>query len=56
LRHLLRITKLDKEKNQCIKEKTGAQNIVKGIRVPEKVATACPEGGHKYNTKTSSTM
>jgi len=28
LRHLLGITKLDKEKNQCIREKTGAQNIV----------------------------
>jgi len=26
LRHLLGITKLDKEKNQCIREKTGAQN------------------------------
>jgi len=31
LRHLLGI-KLDKEKNQCIKEKTGAQNIVKEIK------------------------
>ena len=29
LRHLLGITKLDKEKNQCIWEKTGAENIVK---------------------------
>ena len=28
LRHLLGITKLDKEKNQCIREKTGAENIV----------------------------
>jgi predicted SPOUT superfamily RNA methylase MTH1 len=28
LRHLLGITKLDKEKNQCFKEKTGAENIV----------------------------
>jgi hypothetical protein len=26
LRHLLGITKLDKEKNQCIREKTGAQS------------------------------
>jgi hypothetical protein len=32
LRHLVRITKLDKEKNQCIREKTGAQNIVKEIK------------------------
>ena len=29
LRHLLGITKLDKEKNQCIRQKTGAQNIIK---------------------------
>jgi hypothetical protein len=29
LRHLLGITKLDKEKNQCIREKTGTENIVK---------------------------
>ena len=32
LRHLLGITKLDKEKYQCIGGKTGAQNIVKGIK------------------------
>jgi hypothetical protein len=32
LRHLLGITKLDKEKNQCIMGKTGAQNIVKEIK------------------------
>ena len=32
LRHLLEITKLDKEKNQCIRQKTGAQNIVKEIK------------------------
>ena len=32
LRHLLGITKLDKEKNQRIKQKTGAQNIVKDIK------------------------
>ena len=32
LRHLLGITKLDKENNQCIGEKTGAQNMVKEIK------------------------
>ena len=32
LRHLLGITKLDKEKNQCIRGKMGAQNIVKEIK------------------------
>ena len=32
LRHLLGITKLDNEKNQCIRQKTGTQNIVKKIK------------------------
>ena len=32
LRHLLGITKLYKEKNQCIRQKTGAQDIVKEIK------------------------
>jgi len=32
LRHLFGITKLDKEKNQCIRGKTGAQNIVKEVK------------------------
>jgi hypothetical protein len=29
---VLGITRLDKEKNQCIRQKTGAQNIVKEIK------------------------
>jgi hypothetical protein len=33
---LLGITKLDKEKNQRIREKTGAQNIVKEIKQYQK--------------------
>ena len=36
LRHLLRITKLDKEKNQCIRQKMGVQNIVKEIKQYQK--------------------
>ena len=32
LRHLLGITTLGKEKNQCIRGKTGAQNILKEIK------------------------
>ena len=32
----LGITKLDKEKNRCIREKTGAQNIVKEIKQYQK--------------------
>jgi len=35
-RHLLGITKPDKEKNQCIRQKTGAQNIVKEIKQCQK--------------------
>jgi hypothetical protein len=48
LRHLLGITKLDKEKNQYIREKTGVQNKVKEIKqYQKKVATTCKEDGHK---------
>ena len=36
LRHLLGITKLDKEKNQYIREKTEAHNIVKEIKQYQK--------------------
>ena len=36
VRHLLRITKSDKDKNQYIREKTGAQNIVKEINQYQK--------------------
>ena len=48
LRHLLGITKLDKEKNQCIREKNGSTEHSKGNKtVPEKVATTRTEDGHK---------
>ena len=36
LRHLLGITKLDKEKNQCIRGKKGAQSVVKEIKQYQK--------------------
>ena len=36
LRLSLGITKLDEDKNQCIREKTGAQNIVKEIKQYQK--------------------
>jgi len=36
LKHLLAITKLDKGKNQCFREKTGAQNIVEEIKQYQK--------------------
>jgi hypothetical protein len=67
LRHLLGITKLDKEKNQCIRQNTGGQNTVKGIKQYQekclqhvqrmdknrlpKVATTCTEDGHKQTSK-----
>ena len=48
LRHLLGITKLDKEKNQCIRGKNGSTEHIKGNKtVPEKVATTRTEDGHK---------
>jgi len=36
LRHLIGITKVDKEKNQCIRGKKGAHNIVKEIKQYQK--------------------
>jgi hypothetical protein len=48
LRHLLGITKLDKDKNQCIRKKNRSTEHSKGNKtVPEKVATTCTEDGHK---------
>jgi len=51
LRHLLGITKLDKEKNQCIREKNRSRECTKGNKtVPGKVATTHTEDGHKQDT------
>jgi hypothetical protein len=48
LRHLLGITKLDKEKNECVREKNRSKERRKGNKtVPQKLATTCTEGGHK---------
>jgi len=48
LRHLLGITKLDKEKNQCIKEKNRSTEHSEGNKtVPGKVATTRTEDRHK---------
>ena len=53
----LGITKLDKEKNQCIRQKNGSTEHSQGNKtVPEKVATTCTEYGHKQTTKTSTTI
>jgi len=51
LRNLLGITKLDKEKNQCIRGKNGSREYSKGNKtVPGKVATTRTEDGHKQDT------
>jgi len=48
LRHLLGITKLDKEKDQCIRgKKWGAEHSRENETVQEKVATTLTEDGHK---------
>ena len=48
LRHLLGITKLDKEKNHCIRKKNGSTEYSKGNkRVPGKMVTTITEDGHK---------
>jgi hypothetical protein len=55
--YVLGITKLGKGKNQCIRQETGAQNIVKEIKgYQQKVAKTCTEDGHKQTTKTSTTI
>ena len=47
-RHLLGITKLDNEKNQCIREKNGSTKHSKGNKtVLGKVTTTRIEDGHK---------
>jgi len=47
-RHLLGITKLDKEKNQSIRGKKRSTEYSRGNKtVPEKVATTRTEDGHK---------
>ena len=54
---LLGITKLDKEKNQCIRGRNWGTEHSKGNKtVPEKVSTTRIEDGHKQNTKTSTTI
>jgi hypothetical protein len=57
LRHLFGITKLDKEKNRCIRKKNGSTESGKGNKtVSGKLATTHTEDGYKQNTKTSVTI
>jgi len=51
LRHLLRITKLDKEKYQSNREKNRSREYSKGNKtVPGKVTTTHTEDGYKQDT------
>jgi hypothetical protein len=58
LRHLLGITKSDKEKNQSIRGKKnwGTEHSKGNKTVPAKVATTCTEDGQKQITKTSTAL
>ena len=57
LRHLLGITKPDKEKNQRIGGKNWSTEHSTGNKtVAGKVATTCTEDGHKQTTKTRTTI
>ena len=56
LRHLLGITKLDKEKNRCIRGKTGAQNTVKEIKQYQKKWLQHVQRMDTNTTKTSTTI
>jgi hypothetical protein len=58
LRPLLGITKLYKLKNQStvLGKNWGTEHSKGNKTVPEKVATAHKEDGHKQNTKTSTTV
>ena len=53
MRHLLGITKLDKQKNQCIRQKWSTEHSTGNKTVPGKVAKTCTKDGHKQTTKTS---
>jgi len=58
LRHLLGITKLDKEKNQSIRRKKdwGTEHSTGNKTVPAKVATTCTEDGDKQTTKAGTVL
>jgi hypothetical protein len=56
LRHLLGITKLDKEKNQNIRENPGIEHSKQNKTVPEKVATKCTKDANKRTTKEATAL
>jgi len=56
LRHLLGITKLDKENNQCIRQKTGVQNTEKEIEQYQEKRLQHVQRMNTKTTKTSTTL
>jgi len=56
LRHLLGITKLDKERINVLGKNGSTEHSKRSKTVPEKVAATCTENGHKQTTKTSTTI
>jgi hypothetical protein len=52
LRHLLGITKLDRERNQSVREKLGVQNTSGNKTVPTRAATTCREDGQRQDAQT----
>jgi cell shape-determining protein MreC len=53
LRHLLGITKLDRERNQSLREKLGSAEHCSGNKtVPTRVATTCRENAQRQGTQT----
>jgi len=57
LRHLLRISKLDQEKDQSIRKKNWGTEHNKGNKtVPAKVATTCTEDGDKQTIKAGTAL
>jgi hypothetical protein len=55
-RHLLGITKLDKEKIDVLRKKWGTVHSKGNKTVTEKVSKTRTEDGHKQNTKTGTTI
>ena len=56
LRHLLGITKLDKERINVLGKNWSTEHSKGNKTVPGKVATTRTEDGHKQTTKTSTTI
>jgi hypothetical protein len=56
LRHLLGIARLDRERNQSIREKLGGWNSVGNKTLPTRVATACREDKYRQDMQTGTEM